>query len=804
MNKIILLSIIFLGLIAPVFFVFAGTIDPNNLGYKYAWSDKGGWINFGCTNCNVQVTDSGLTGYAWSQNYGWISLSCSNNSGSCSPSWGVTNTTGGDLSGNAWGQNTGWIDFSGANINCSGKFTGSATNSVVGTINFDCANCNVRTNWQPSSGCGGGGSHNECNAQHQCVQIGTSGISTCSVDSDCVIACTANADCGTDGSTGSPFCQDGNVYQNYTAYTCSNPGTALSVCSSSSAANLTVTCASGTVCYNGGCQTVACSSNSGCGTDGYVDSPFCQNGNVYQNYTAYTCSNPGAADSSCLSSTTAQLKTSCSADEICDDGVCVLQQHNECSGLQCVLVSGSGLDRCQKNEDCTITHNECENDHCRIVNGPGIDQCQQNKDCGVGRHNECNSQGQCVVENGEGTDQCLTNSDCGGGGGMAAVNHNECNEQKQCISMPGEGSNQCQTDNDCGTVQQIINTVITQPVQAITTATQTAVVETKKIIETPAGSATTKTISTVGVVVTTAATASSFLTFSFLEIFSIPFRLLGLLLTALGIKKRAKPWGVAYDSVTKRPLDPVYIVLKDMQGRDISTAITDIDGRYGFLVPTGIYRIAAHKTNYVFPSKKLSGKTSDELHSDLYFGESIEVKETGKVIIKNIPLDPMKFDWNEFAKKSKRLMKFYSKWDVVLRKFYDIMFVVGFIVAIIAFAFAPYPYNAIIAGLYLFLLLLRILGLRPKTYGYILDKTTGDPLSFAIVRVVMPGEAGQPDRVISSKSADKYGRYYCLVPSGKYYVKIEKKNPDGSYSLVHTSGIINVLRKGIIKEKFKT
>jgi hypothetical protein len=50
--------------------------------------------------------------------------------------------------------------------------------------------------------------------------------------------------------------------------------------------------------------------------------------------------------------------------------------------------------------------------------------------------------------------------------------------------------------------------------------------------------------------------------------------------------------------------------------------------------------------------------------------------------------------------------------------------------------------------------------------------------------------------------ADKYGRYYCLVPKGKYYVKIEKKNADASYTLVHTSAIIDASKNGIIKKKF--
>jgi hypothetical protein len=375
--------------------------------------------------------------------------------------------------------------------------------------------------------------------------------------------------------------------------------------------------------------------------------------------------------------------------------------------------------------------------------------------------------------------------------------HNECNSKQQCVSVPGVGDNKCDQDSDCEVVQQIMEftKVITEPIGQ-------AAVETKKAINTPQGSAVTKTVSTAGLAVTTVATAAPLFSVSFLELFSIPIRLFSLVLTALGIRKRTVPWGVAYDSVTKRPLDPAYIVLKNLRGEDVSMATTDLDGRYGFLAPPGIYRIEAHKTNYTFPSKNLAGRNEDELHSNLYFGGNIEILAGGGAIIKNIPLDPIKFDWNEFAKKNKNLMKFYSKWDVILRKIYDFSFVIGFLVALVAFIFAPYPFNTIVAVLYLFLLLLRVLGLKPKTYGYVSEKTTGIPLSFAIIRVFLPAPDGGLGKEIASKPADQYGRYYCLVPPGKYYVKIEKKQEDGSYFPVYTSQIIDSTRRGIIREKF--
>ena len=135
---------------------------------------------------------------------------------------------------------------------------------------------------------------------------------------------------------------------------------------------------------------------------------------------------------------------------------------------------------------------------------------------------------------------------------------------------------------------------------------------------------------------------------------------------------------------------------------------------------------------------------------------------------------------------------------MVLRRFFDFFFVVGFLSAIIAYIYSPYPYNLVILALYLLLLLLRFIGFKPKGYGYINDKE-GNPLSFAILRILM----SDLNVEIRHQVADKYGRYYCLVPKGKYYVKIEKKNDDGSYSLVYTSPVVDARKDGIIKEKFK-
>ena len=133
--------------------VFASNTNGTIGGaYKYGWGENIGWLNFGSSNGNVQVTDSAITGYVWSDNYGWINLSPAAS--------GIVNDGYGNLSGCGWGENLGWIDFSNVTINASGEFLGyAAVDQDSSQISLNCANTGscaasdfkVKTDWRPRS-----------------------------------------------------------------------------------------------------------------------------------------------------------------------------------------------------------------------------------------------------------------------------------------------------------------------------------------------------------------------------------------------------------------------------------------------------------------------------------------------------------------------------------------------------------------------------------------------------------------------------------------------------------------------------
>jgi streptogramin lyase len=319
--------------------------------------------------------------------------------------------------------------------------------------------------------------------------------------------------------------------------------------------------------------------------------------------------------------------------------------------------------------------------------------------------------------------------------------------------------------------------------------TQEDIEKVEKVVNSPVGSVVTKTVSTTGIVAGASIALAPALFSSpiaLAEMWLIPTRLFGLLVGALGVRRKNRPWGTVYDSVTKRPIDPAYVSLIDIKtGKEVAQATTDLDGRYSFLVVPGMYKIIAKKTNYI-PSIKMKGKIFDEVYNDLYFGEEITVQEEGQIITKNIPMDPKAFDWNEFTKNKMSVNTFIKGKDVTWAKISKVLFMLGSVASILALIFAPKPYNFIIALFYIVTYVLNYI-VFGKESGYLTEKTTHLPLSFAIVKIYRDGE----DEPIMKKIADKFGQYYALVPNGKYYLSIDRKNDDETYSEVARTGVIN-------------
>ncbi|MCX6713813.1 MAG: hypothetical protein NTV48_01775, partial [Candidatus Vogelbacteria bacterium] len=276
------------------------------------------------------------------------------------------------------------------------------------------------------------------------------------------------------------------------------------------------------------------------------------------------------------------------------------------------------------------------------------------------------------------------------------------------------------------------------------------------------------------------------------------YELLLLIMRALsylfGYRKKSKPWGTVYDSITKRPLDPAYItVLKD--GKEVTSAITDIDGRFGFFLPAGVYNLQAKKTHYKFPSAQLAGRFNDEVYDNLYFGDSTTVKE-GEVVNLNIPMDPLDFDWNEYVKNKKNYFRFYSRRERIKVWLLDSIFYLGFALSVGIFIAAPSLTNGIFCAFYVAFETFRVFWRYRHKAGQIILAATGEPLAFGLVRVYLPDS----NQLVKIVPADELGRYYILVRPGTYYYTVEEKQIDGSYVKIYQSGLVE-LPKGVLTKK---
>jgi hypothetical protein len=238
-------------------------------------------------------------------------------------------------------------------------------------------------------------------------------------------------------------------------------------------------------------------------------------------------------------------------------------------------------------------------------------------------------------------------------------------------------------------------------------------------------------------------------------------------------RKRRRPWGTVYDSVTKAPVDPAYVELFDQAGVKQAEAITDLDGRYGFLVPQGSYSMMVRKTNYTFPSKLISLNGQDVIYHNLYFGGSFNVSDT---VVHDVPMDPQGYDWNQHEKLRTNQTRFFHRLDPLIVRLLDLLFYLGFVAMVWQFSTTVSGTTAALLALYTVLLITRFFTGKPVLYGTVTK--AGKPLSYGVLRIL------QEDKEMLSKVIDGYGRYVALVPNGTYTMVIEEHVIDTQYRVV--------------------
>lgn len=280
----------------------------------------------------------------------------------------------------------------------------------------------------------------------------------------------------------------------------------------------------------------------------------------------------------------------------------------------------------------------------------------------------------------------------------------------------------------------------------------------------------------------------------------LPYRLVKGILLVCGITLDEQRWSVVYDSVTKEPIDPAYVSVRDMQGKEVASMVTDLDGRFALLLPKGIYRIEVQKTHFAFPSYRLSTQTSDGYYGNLYFGQAITIVKDEEVITLSIPLDPVASDWNQAEKKRKGLFLRPGRqyeYRAALRLYY----VMGTALLLSRYWTRSDAWVHQLVWVYIALFLGGIL--RPFFWSnrfqqsIVISQKEKKPLAFARVEIFNEG-----GNMVARKTTTLGGQFVCLLPRGRYSVKISVRTSEGIYTPLFTSRKFSANR-GYLARKFE-
>lgn len=235
------------------------------------------------------------------------------------------------------------------------------------------------------------------------------------------------------------------------------------------------------------------------------------------------------------------------------------------------------------------------------------------------------------------------------------------------------------------------------------------------------------------------------------------------LLQIIGLRRRAKVWGVVYDSHSKHPIPLVKLELLDEANRVLETRYADRDGRYGFLTspaslqePVLRVHIRVSKPGFVFPSSMTTTGTDYVVYEHLYRGGVIELR--GDALINfNIPMDPTlktRISWSGLGQGIIGTMG-----DRIL----SLGFYAGLVLVPLNWWFAPTAKNFWIGVVFVVANAIRLLALY-RPYGVTKDSLTGHTMPFSLV-VLNDLEGNRQGFSVS----DEYGRFILSGQADKDY-----------------------------------
>ena len=254
--------------------------------------------------------------------------------------------------------------------------------------------------------------------------------------------------------------------------------------------------------------------------------------------------------------------------------------------------------------------------------------------------------------------------------------------------------------------------------------------------------------------------------------FLLNFQLLGAaFLALLGMrKKKERPWGLIYDSITKQPLNFGIVRLFSKSGQEIGTEITDQFGAFSFLPAPGAYALGAQRPGYLFPSKFVKGARDGE-YENIYRGGEFAVGPEQAPVSLSVPLDPPD-------------MSTYGRVRTIFRRrgfgINAVILLIGGFLSVLSYLAIPTALNQVLVIIYMggLAVLLASRTASASRWGVVKDGS-GQPQG-GVALALVDAESGA---LVKRRVTNPEGRYQFLAPRGEYRILISsvdwERVPDG-------------------------
>jgi hypothetical protein len=246
---------------------------------------------------------------------------------------------------------------------------------------------------------------------------------------------------------------------------------------------------------------------------------------------------------------------------------------------------------------------------------------------------------------------------------------------------------------------------------------------------------------------------------------NIPYLFLQILISVLsffGFNRRVRPYGLVYDSITKKPVNRAVVRIYNLNEKLVWTDVTTAFGTFGANLPIGKYKILVVKPGYKFPSTVVTGEIDYPLEP-VYGGGEIKFSRKNEFNIV-IPIDP-----KEKSNFVKVVSKILSSLSGLVKIGHIIFFIAGLILGIHTCFKYPSLFNlsALLFYIPAFYLLVKNTFIKGRSKGMVVNKE-GVPIPGITVTL----KEMKFDKFVGKRITDSNGEYQFIVPNNIYQLGI--------------------------------